>query len=211
MVYVDKASLEKVLSQVPKRSLKQKPNEKYRCGSLSSTPIELNQFDMTSSTMPAQHNEHASSEESKAFKKIERLVKVRDRSIHETKVRLEKEEFSEETILKAVKRAQQIGFLDDTRFADVLVRSRLRAGKGLAGIIAELQHHHIDPNKLLEDFPEGYLSQFPTQEESALALLYKKPPRAKNKMQAAYAKLIRNGYTSSVAAEVAREWYRLQE
>ena len=147
--------------------------------------------------------------ENEAFKKIERLVKVRDRSVAEVTMRLEKDSYSSECIHSAVQRALRCGYLDDVRFADVLIRSRLRARKGLAGIVSELKRHGINPEVQLPNFPDAYLSLFPSQKDSAL--LCKKPPKSKNKLQAAYAKLVRSGYSSSLASEAAREWYKTQE
>lgn len=53
----------------------------------------------------------------------------------------------------AIERALSVGYLDDTRFADVLVRSRLRSGKGMSGILRELRTHGIDPFEQLEASP----------------------------------------------------------
>lgn len=149
--------------------------------------------------------------EENAFKKIERLVKVRDRSISEVVKRLEQDSYPEAVISAAIQKAQRCNYLNDERFADILIRSRLRSGKGLTGIISELKRNNINPETQLDNFPEAYLELFPSQKDSAIGLLCKKPPRSKNKLQAAYAKLIRSGYSSSIASEAAREWYRLQE
>ena len=64
-----------------------------------------------------------------AFKKIERLVKVRDRSVLEVRNRLHRDGFVADVVDAAIDRALSVGYLDDARFADVLVRSRLRSGK----------------------------------------------------------------------------------
>ena len=148
-----------------------------------------------------------SDEQKAAFKKIERLVKVRDRSVCETRKRLEKDGFTLEAADKAIERALAVGYLDDVRFADMLVRSRLRAGKGIAGVVRELRDHAIDPFETLWGFPDEYLSRVPSQEDAAFALLCRKPPRAKNVKQAAYAKLIRSGYSSTIAAEATKRWF----
>lgn len=145
-------------------------------------------------------------EEHDAFKKIERLVKVRDRSIREVRQRLERDGFGEAAIERALARARSCRYLDDERFADVLVRSRLRAGKGLDGIVRELKGHGIDPDAL-DGFPDEYLADAPSQTDAAYALLCRKPPRAKNAQQAAYAKLVRAGYPARIASEVTRKWY----
>lgn len=94
------------------------------------------------------------------------------------------------------------GYLDDLRFTEVFIRTRIEAGKGLSGIIRDLKRLQIDPYTL-EGFPYQYLPENYEAIDSALNVLLKKPPRAKNKSQAAYAKLIREGYASS---EQARQY-----
>ena len=65
----------------------------------------------------------------------------------------------------------------------------------------------FNPFEQLEGFPDNYLQDNPSQEEAAIALLCRKPPRAKNEKQAAYAKLIRSGYSADIAAEATKKWY----
>lgn len=154
-------------------------------------------------------NDSTPEQAAQAFKRIERLVKIRDRSIKEVRKRLLRDGVNEDALNQALERACRCGYLDDMRFADVLIRSRLRAGKGLVGIVRELKEHDIDPESI-PDFPHGYLERVPSQSDAAFALLCRKPPRAKNGKQAAYAKLIRAGYPSSIASEATRKWYDLQ-
>ena len=149
-------------------------------------------------------------EKKRAFSKVLRLVKVRDRSVSEVRKRLLRDGFSEAATDDAVSRCIQLRFLDDARFAEVFVRSRLRAGKGLSGIVRELRSHGINPSELLPRFPEAYLEGAPNQEDAAYALLCRKPPHSKNQIQAAYAKLVRAGYSMALAQEVAKRWYSEQ-
>lgn len=151
---------------------------------------------------------HKSDELKEAFKKIERLVKVRDRSVLEVRNRLQRDGFVADVVDAAIDQALSVGYLDDARFADVLVRSRLRSGKGLSGILRELRAHAIDPFEQLEGFPDDYLRNNLSQEEAAIALLRRKPPRSKNEKQAAYAKLIRSGYSADIAANATKRWYK---
>lgn len=181
MVYVDKRSLEHMLANS------------------SVAPSGA-----TSSSGDSQSDQAA-----QAFKRIERLVKIRDRSVKEVRARLLRDGVDEVALDEALDRACRCGYLDDMRFADVLIRSRLRAGKGLVGIVRELKEHNINPENI-PDFPQGYLERVPSQADAAFALLCRKPPRAKNAQQAAYAKLIRAGYPSSVASEATRKWYDLR-
>lgn len=201
MVYIDKRYVENLLGA--KRSASPAP-------ALSCPPSSLDPFSWTTEDLSQGSplaDEGKTSHD--AFKKIERLVKVRDRSIREVRDRLLKDGFSGSIADQSIERALRCNYLNDQRFADILVRSRLNAGKGLAGIIRELKSHDIDPEAQLPGFPDAYLSTRVSQRDAALGLLCRKPPRAKNKLQAAYGKLIRAGYTSQLASEVAREWYQI--
>lgn len=140
-----------------------------------------------------------------AFKRIVRLVGVRDRSVEEMRKRLIQEEFDEAIIEDALERALGCGLLDDSRFAESLVRTRLSAGKGMRGIEAELEKNGIDPTDLTERSKE----ELPSREEEferALVLLHQKPPRSKNKREGAYRKLVSKGFGSSIASDAARVW-----
>ena len=141
----------------------------------------------------------------KAFKKIERLVAVRDRSVSEVTKRLKQDDFSSAVIDEAIDRALRCNYLDDHRFADILIRSRLSAGRGVEGIKRELQDHQIDLVSCEALFDE-YQALYPSEFTRALDALMKKPPRAKNKQQAAFSKLMRMGYSSAIAAAAARQW-----
>ena len=150
--------------------------------------------------------EDATQQERDAFAKIVRLVKVRDRSVSEVRSRLVRDGFDLNAAEDAILRALSCGYLDDQRFADAYVRSRLRQGKGLAGIVRDLKSQEIDPDSL-PGFPDVYLERVPSQEDAAYALLCRKPPRSKNLQQAAYAKLVRAGYPSAVASAATRRWF----
>lgn len=60
-------------------------------------------------------------------------------------------------------------------------------------------------------FPDAFLEEQGSQLDNAIRLLERKPPRAKNKKQAAYAKLIRNGFSSSVASSAVKSWIAERE
>lgn len=135
-----------------------------------------------------------------AFSKIERLLAVRDRSVTETRSRLQRDHYTERAIAESLERALRCGYLDDARFAEGFIRMRLRASKGINGIVRDLKGHQIDAYAI-PGFPDAFLEEQGSQLDNAIRLLERKPPRAKNKKQAAYAKLIRNGFSSSVAKQ----------
>ena len=142
---------------------------------------------------------------SDALKKIVALVNARDRSEKAIRERLARDEFPENEIDEAVEQAKYYGFIDDTRYAEVLVRSRITQGKGSAGIVRELAENNIDP-----DTVPGWPFEFPVSHEEevnrALSLLDRKPPRTKNAREGAYRRLMQKGFPSSVASSAARIW-----
>lgn len=143
-------------------------------------------------------------EEERAFRKIERLACAREQASIALLRRLAREGYSDEAAQAAVSRAIACGLVDDHRFADVLVRSRIAQGRGRRGIAAELSDLGIDPAEVraLSDADregDGEVSR-------ALAVLERKPPRAKNRRDAAYRRLVQKGFASDVASTAARLW-----
>lgn len=140
----------------------------------------------------------------KAFAKIQRLVVVRERCVHELRERLVRDGYSREDADAAIERAVRCGLVDDVRFGAILVRSRVSQGKGKAGIMAELERLDI----LAADIPEWPEAFFPEEGESevdrALEILRRRPPRAKNARDAAFRKLVNKGYSHDVAATASR-------
>ena len=142
-----------------------------------------------------------------AFLRIQSLFSHRDRSELEVTQRLLKEDYRPEAVEQAIDRAKCCGLVDDIRFADAFIRARIHAGKGRCGIESDLKSKGIDP-ATLPDWPYRYpeVSQ-ESQLKRAQELLAKQPPRSKNPLQSAYAKLIRKGYAPSVAKRAATTWF----
>lgn len=168
-----------------------------------------NDFPSAARTTEGNCQEGLNDDPEAAFRKIERLLSVRDRSVSETLQRLLRDHFTQRATDEAIERALRCGYLDDARFADGFIRSRLRANKGTQGIVRELKNHGIDAFSIV-GFPDTYVEEAGSQLESALCLLERKPPRAKNKQQAAYAKLIRNGFSSAIASSAVKHWIATQ-
>ena len=138
-----------------------------------------------------------------AFKKIVDLINASEKSEHDIRKRLHEKGFAQSDIDESVQRAKDCGYLDDERFASVLVRSRLAQGRGCAGIVRELESHEIDPYSL-PGWPEELGINPNSELERALSFLERRPPKAKNKRQAAYRRLIAKGYESSIASSASR-------
>ena len=150
---------------------------------------------------PDMPGEHASD----ALKKIVALVNASDKSERAIRERLARSGFEEIDIEKAVDDAKRYGFIDDARFSEVLIRSRISQCKGSAGIVRELAENGIDASDVI-----GWPFEFPVSYEEevdrALNLLERKPPRSKNKREGAYRRLMQKGYPSAVASSAARIW-----
>ncbi len=141
-----------------------------------------------------------------AMRKIERLCSMREQASAALRERLVRDGFSEKVAEEAVGRAVECGLVDDARFADVLVRCRLAAGKGCAGIARELASHGIDPAHV-ESYLDAAEAGSDAELSRALDLLERKPPRAKNAREAAYRRLVGKGFSSSIASSAARTWW----
>ena len=141
-----------------------------------------------------------------AFSKIVALVNASDKSEKTIRDRLARSGFSEAAIDESVERAKSYGFIDDLRFAEVLIRSRLNQGKGLRGIERELSLHSIDIEQV-PGWPREFVADEDSELQRALAFLNRKPPHSKNLREGAYRKLVSKGFSSSVASAAARQWF----
>lgn len=141
-----------------------------------------------------------------AMRKIERLCSMREQASSSLRQRLIRDGFPEDIASDAVQRALDCGLVDDSRYADALVRSRLAAGKGRAGIARELNALGIDPYGI-NAFVEAEELGDDIEIDRAVRLIERKPPHAKNARDAAYRRLVGKGFSSSVASSAARIWW----
>lgn len=138
------------------------------------------------------------------FRRIERLALAREQASVALRRRLLREGYNDDVIEQALARALSCGLVDDTRYAEVLVRSRLSQGRGRKGIAAELADLDITPTVVSELL--GIEDDDAEEVERALAVLERKPPSVKNRREGAYRRLMQKGYGTSVATTVARRW-----
>ncbi len=73
-----------------------------------------------------------------------RLLGYRERSVRELTGRLEDEGLPIEVVAEVIESLQGSGLLDDARFAEHLVHTRVSAGYGRARILRELTQHGFD-------------------------------------------------------------------
>lgn len=145
------------------------------------------------------------SPEERAYQKILKLASVKERSSNQLRARLERDGFQAEAIESALERAERNGVVDDARYADFYVRSRLCSGKGLAGITRDLERLDIDP-ACVPSFQEHLEDGYASEEDRAFSFLQRKPPHSKNQREGAFRKLVGQGYSTQVASSVARRW-----
>ncbi len=150
----------------------------------------------------------ADEQSDRVFSKIGTLASRREYSLQGMRRRLRNYDFEEQDIEDALARAVHCGLLDDARYADVLVRSRLSQGKGLCGIARELRQDGIEPLSVsLYVEAQSMGSSLPHHEvDRALEVLRSRPPHAKNVRQSAYRRLLSRGYDSATASSAARIW-----
>lgn len=141
-----------------------------------------------------------------AFQRILRWAAVRERSTVYVRERLLRDEFAPTAVEEAVERAERVRAIDDRRYADALVRTRLAAGKGLCDARSEIEALGIDPESL-DAWQEHAARGREAEVERALVLLRRRPPRAKRAREAAFRKLATQGFDTDVAASAARLWH----
>lgn len=133
--------------------------------------------------------------------KILRLVSRRDYSKHELRRKLLQEGFDAEVANEAIEVLSDYGFVDDSRFADCFVRSKIMAGWGYERIVHELKRRGVDPQRL-EGWPYEYIDPDDelsrAEEVAAKKCAYGPKP---------YPKLVRflvgRGFSNYVAREAA--------
>lgn len=140
-----------------------------------------------------------------AYQQILRWVSVRERSTAYLRSRLLKAEYSPQAIDEALAKACRVRVVDDRRYADALVRMTLAAGKGLSNVEREISELGIEP-ATLDAWKEHSELGREFDIERALTVLQRKPPRAKNQREAAFRRLISQGYGTDVASAAARLW-----
>lgn len=141
-----------------------------------------------------------------AFQKIIAMASRKEIASANTRTRLLEYGYTESEANLAIERAIDYGIIDDQRFAECYLRSRVASGKGVYGALQDLERLGIEfayEEELQDQIYELELEE----EERAFQLLCSKPPRSKNQRDGAYRKLILQGYSSQIASSAAKRWF----
>ena len=145
-----------------------------------------------------------------AYQKILRWAAVRERSTAYLRERLLKDDFPAAVVEEALQRAMRVRAVDDRRYADALVRMKLAAGRGLRDAEREIEELGIDP-ATLDSWVEHERKGRDFEVGRALAALRRRPPKAKRAREAAFRRLVSQGFSTDVAASASRTWSEEQE
>lgn len=145
-----------------------------------------------------------------AYQKILRWAAVRERSTAYLRERLLKDDFPAAVVEEALQRAMRVRAVDDRRYADALVRMKLAAGRGLRDAEREIEELGIDP-ATLDSWVEHERKGRDFEVGRALAALRRRPPKAKRAREAAFRRLVSQGFSADVAATASRTWFEERE
>ncbi len=137
-----------------------------------------------------------------AVARIERLVNQRDYSAEELRRKLRLDGYAQTTVDACVERAQETHLVDDGRYAEVFVRTKVASGWGISRIERELSNRGIKVEDI-SGWPYDFLD--PEEEfDRAVEVASRRRVREPH----AYEKLVRflsgRGFAGSVAHGAAR-------
>lgn len=144
--------------------------------------------------------------EKAAFRRIVDLCGYHEFCREQMRARLKREGNPDDAIEHAISTAVGIGLIDDVRWGEMRASALMRKGKGIPGIERELRENGIRPESI-DGWPEAYEERFGAELDRALRVLEKNPPRSKNPRSSAYAKLVRKGFSSSIASRASGMWF----
>jgi len=134
--------------------------------------------------------------------RTEKLINMRDYTEAQLATKLSQDGYSPSAVRTAVARAVRIGLVDNLRYGDVLIRSKMAAGWGQVRIAQKLKQVGISPESI-PGWPDAYFER-DSEAERAYALLAHKRLTGKND----YPKLVRHlankGFSLSVCVDAAK-------
>lgn len=135
-----------------------------------------------------------------AFKRLVKLLERRDYTVKEAKAKLELDGYWSEPIEFALTKAQALRILNDARYADGFIRSKVAAGWGAKRIELELERRGIEASAV-PGWPSDYLSD--DEYGRALALASRRPLTGRDPYAKVVRFLVSRGFSGDVAHRVA--------
>lgn len=126
-----------------------------------------------------------------------RVVGYRERSTRELERRLVDDGYPAGIAREVVSRFVELGLVDDARFAGLWARSRALAGYGASRIVRELREKGVAP-EMIEDAVSEVVGG-DSEGQRARALIGDRPPQSAQDRERLIRKLVRRGFTFSVA------------
>lgn len=170
---------------VAKLLQKKLDSETFDCSSPDALRIALADFEMSA-----------------ARSRLLRLVKQRDRCSFELRQALVRDGYSDACISQTLDWAQQLRIVDDARFAELFVRSKLARGWGRLRIERELRVRDIDSERLAVAF--GDRDDADDEYERAFALVSTRALPKLHPYEKSVRFLLNRGFSMSVAKRAAR-------
>lgn len=137
-----------------------------------------------------------------AMERSASLIDRRDYSEGELSERLLRDGYAPQTVEHTCKRAVECGLVDNTRFADAFIRSKLSQGWGRVRIERELSRRGIDIGDV-PGWPELYLTQ-ESEEETAYELASRRCLTGKNDYEKIVRFLSTRGFPLGLATRTAK-------
>lgn len=132
-----------------------------------------------------------------------RLISTRERSSKELYDRLLKAGFSQDTALETLRLCKGYGYVDDKRFAEAFVRSKISARWGSTRIRRELAKHGIDPDEAISS---DELFSEEQEYRRAFEAIARRPTHAKDPYRSLLNRLISKGYPAQVAYRAVNDY-----
>lgn len=138
-----------------------------------------------------------------AFDRIVASASACEQSTQRMRTKLEASGFPDASIEGALGKAVDLGVLDDRRYAEMLVRSTVGAGKGLRFVQKEIEGLGLDMHEL-EAYQEYAALDQSDKVRTALEYLKRHPPRSKDVYGSCQRKLISRGFDFDIAGEATK-------
>ena len=136
-----------------------------------------------------------------ARERIARLLAHRDYSQAEVSEKLRMDGYSSSCVEEVVSRAVSIGLVDDARFAESFVRTKVLSGWGIMRIERELSQRGVDASTV-EGWPHDFLDE--DEHERAYAVASTRSLSRRLSFASIARFLAARGFSSGVASQVAR-------